>query len=63
MRYKEEIYISNFYFGNWQTGIYIHIHIYPYMDTKKDKNDTTQPQMFQKVESDGGPFLKVGFKS
>ena len=23
----------------------------------------TQSQMFQKVESDGGPFLKVGFKS
>ena len=25
--------------------------------------DMTQSQMFQKVESDGGPFLKVGFKS
>ena len=27
------------------------------------KHHMTQSQMFQKVESDGGPFLKVGFKS
>ena len=52
MRYKEEIYISNFYFGNWQTGIYIHIHIYPYMDTKKDKKYIKKDKNDTKNKSD-----------